>query len=86
MKTRVFVIVSVLVLVLTACGGVPEWRIATEGDACTSATVVEKMWSDKDTRNFYLLLKAEDGEMGMSWVSAYVYVALEEGEQTCVIR
>lgn len=83
---RKLVLVLLLVLLLSACGGPPQWKVAGQGEACSVATVTEKDWSDGDRRSFYLLLKTSDGEVGQARVSANQYAALEVGSEVCVIR
>lgn len=89
MKHKILVVaiaLTLIVLLLTACGGPPTWKIASEGDACTPATVIDRDWNDGDRRNFYLLLKVDDGEIGQAIVNEYVYDSLQIGDTTCVIR
>jgi hypothetical protein len=88
MKHKILVVASLIliVLLLTACGGPPDWRVAGEGEACTQATVIDRDWADGDRRNFYLLLKADDGEIGKALVNEYVYDSLQIGDTTCVVR
>jgi hypothetical protein len=89
MKRKVMVVLILCILVaalLTACGPPTPWSIAGEGDACTLATVIERDWSSSDHNDFYLLLEAEDGEIGYAIVTAYQYNALQLGAETCVTR
>jgi hypothetical protein len=86
MKHNVLVAATILtfIMLLTACRYPPIWRVAERGQACMFATVIEKQWFDRE--NFYLLLKAKDGEIGEAVVNVYTYTSLQIGDVTCVIR
>jgi len=85
MKPKIFVVVVVMLLLLTACNRLPNWKIADQGGACTLVEVIDKSWPD-GSNYFYLLLKAGDGQIGLATVNAYVYDSLQIGESTCVTR
>lgn len=90
MRHKFLVVATMFILIailLAACvNRPPVWTIASEGEACTTATVLERDWSDSDHADFYLLLKAADGQIGYSIVNAYIYISLQVDDTICVIR
>lgn len=86
---RQLVVVAILALVLlSACSApdvLPYWRVADQGEACSTGKVEEKKWSDGARDWFFVLIKTDDGQIGYANVSAYQYVSLEVGDTICVI-
>lgn len=84
-KMEIFVLVLILSALLVSCSNsTPFWSIASNGDSCTQATVIDKSWTPATKDTFYLLLKKDNGEIGQSMVSPYSYDSLQVGDVTCV--